>query len=67
MAKKAGADLMTPGKARVGVILTPPRPIPRSWDDRRMCVNNLWSANLALIVISLPDWQAHPYRMTPRS
>ena len=30
-----------PGRARVGVILTPPRPIPETWDDKRMYVEVL--------------------------
>lgn len=39
------------GKARVGVILTPPRPLPRSWDDRRILPGPPISNDTALVTL----------------
>lgn len=39
MARRVGYLLCDSGRARVGVILTPLRPFPETWDDRRMYVS----------------------------
>ena len=53
-----------PGRARVGVILTPLRPFPETWDDRRMYVSDLEVTASILNTRSLPDYRVRQFRMT---
>ena len=53
-----------PGRARVGVILTPLRPFPETWDDRRMYVIGLEVSILRLNTRSLPDYRDRRFRTT---
>ncbi|KAH9045482.1 hypothetical protein EDB85DRAFT_35113 [Lactarius pseudohatsudake] len=39
------------GKARVGVILTPPRPLPKTWDDRRILPGPPISNDTSLVTL----------------
>jgi len=39
------------GRARVGVILTPPRPIPETWDDKRILPGPPVSNDTALVTL----------------